>query len=84
MANFDDYAQKYQNIRMERQSGILQITFHTDGGSLQWGRVPHRELPHAFLDIGSDPDNRVVIMTGEGDAFSGPQAVDYKAISAAI
>ena len=74
MANFDDYAEKYQNIRMERQSGILQITFHTDGGPLQWGRVPHRELPRAFLDIGSDPENKVVIMTGEGDAFSGPQA----------
>ena len=26
----------------------------------------------AFYDVGSDPDNRVIIMTGTGDAFSGP------------
>jgi enoyl-CoA hydratase/carnithine racemase len=74
MASFNEYAQKYQTIRMERRDGILQLTFHTAGGSLQWGEAPHREFPQAFHDIGSDPENKVVIMTGTGDAFSGPQA----------
>ena len=72
MAKFQDYSQKYQCIRMVRQDGILEITFHTDGGPLQWGGVPHEEFPRAFYDIGSDSENRVVIMTGTGDAFSGP------------
>ena len=72
MAKFQDYSQKYQSIRMERQDGILEITFHTNGGPLQWGGLPHEEFPRAFYDIGSDPQNRVVIMTGTGDAFSGP------------
>lgn len=72
MASFDQYSQRYQNIRMERRNGILQMTFHSDGGSLQWGGVPHEEFPQAFHDIGSDPANRVVIMTGTGEAFSGP------------
>ena len=72
MANFQDYAQKYQSIRMERQNGILEISFHTGGGPLQWGGVPHEEFPRAFYDIGSDPANRVIIMTGTGDTFSGP------------
>lgn len=75
MARFAEYANKYQTIRMERRDGILQLTFHTDGGSLQWGLVPHREFTHAFADIGSDPDTKVVIMTGTGDDFSGPRAV---------
>ena len=44
MARFDEYATKYQTIRMERRNGILQITFHTNGGSLQWGLLPHREF----------------------------------------
>ena len=35
MARFDDYAQVYQTIRLERRQGILQITFHTNGGALQ-------------------------------------------------
>jgi enoyl-CoA hydratase/carnithine racemase len=74
MAQFDEYAQKYQTIHMERQNGILQITFHTNNGPLQWGEAPHREFPEAFRDIGSDPDTKVVIMTGTGDAFSGPRA----------
>jgi enoyl-CoA hydratase/carnithine racemase len=73
MAHFAEYATKYQTIRMERRNGILQITFHTNGGPLQWGLLPHREFTAAFADIGSDPDNQVVIMTGTGDEFSGPR-----------
>ena len=72
MATFDQYSDKYQSIRMERRNGILQMTFHTNGDSLQWGGIPHEELPRAFADIGSDRDNLVVIMTGTGDAFTGP------------
>src|SRR5262245_351209 len=74
MARFDEYAQAYQTIRMERRQGILLITFHTNGGPLQWGELPHGEFAQAFRDIGSDPDNKVVIMTGTGEAFSGPRA----------
>ena len=74
MAQFDEYANKYQYARMEREDGILQLTLHTDGGPLQWSMGPHGELPNVFADIGKDPDNKIVIMTGTGDAFSGPQA----------
>jgi hypothetical protein len=42
MARLADYAEKYQTIRMERRNGILQMTFHTDGHTLQWGELPHR------------------------------------------
>jgi enoyl-CoA hydratase/carnithine racemase len=72
MAELEQYADKYQNIHMERRDGILQLTFHTDGGPLRWGGVPHQEFPQAFADVGSDPENRVVIITGTGDSFSGP------------
>ncbi|MBI3247267.1 MAG: enoyl-CoA hydratase/isomerase family protein [Deltaproteobacteria bacterium] len=73
MAKFDDYANKYKTIRMERRNGILQMSFHTDGGPLRWGLQPHRDFTYAFADIGSDPDNQVIIMTGTGDEFSGPR-----------
>ncbi len=55
MALLDQYADKYQTIRMERRQGILQMTFHTNGGPLQWGGGPHSEFPQAFADVGSDP-----------------------------
>jgi enoyl-CoA hydratase/carnithine racemase len=74
MATLADYAEKYQTIRMERRNGILQLTLHTDGHTLQWGELPHREFPQAFHDIATDPDTKVVIMTGTGEAFSGPRA----------
>ncbi len=73
MVTFDQYAHKYQTVRMERRDGILQITLHTNGGPLQWGSLPHEELPQVFGDIGSDRENRVVIMTGTGNSFSGPR-----------
>jgi hypothetical protein len=45
MARFDDYATKYQTIRMERRDGIVQMTFHhrrrsAAMGSLAAWRVP--------------------------------------------
>jgi len=74
MSSFEDYANKYSSARMERRDGILQVTLHTEGKSLRWGFLPHGELPEAFHDIGSDRENRVVILTGAGEEFSGPRA----------
>jgi len=74
MSQLQDYANKYQTIRMERRDGILQMTLHTDGGPLRWGFLPHAELPAAFYDVGADRGNRVVILTGTGAEFSGPRA----------
>ncbi len=81
MARFEDYAQAYETVRMERRNGILQITLHTNGGVLQWGEVPHRELPQVFRDIGSDPETKVVILTGTGEMFSGPRATPDRKLS---
>lgn len=58
MTTLDQYKDKYENVRLDRRDGILQMTLHTNGDTLQWGAVPHRELPHAFADIGVDPENR--------------------------
>jgi enoyl-CoA hydratase/carnithine racemase len=69
MAQLEEYANKYDNIRMERRDGILQLTFHSEGDSLRWGLIPNREFGFAFADIGSDPENKVVIMTGTGEDF---------------
>jgi len=70
MIKFEDYANKYKHIRMERRNGILQISLHTNGGTLKWGAGPHEELGYCFTDIGSDPDNKVIIMTGTGEKFN--------------
>ena len=78
MARFEDYANTYKHIQMERRDGILQMRLHTDGGTLHWGEAPHAELGQCYYDVGSDPENRAVIVTGTGDYFNaryarGPQ-----------
>ena len=69
MARLEEYQNKYETVNFERRNGILQVTFHSHGGSLKWGGPAHREFGYAFADIGSDPENRVVILTGTGDDY---------------
>ena len=70
--DFEDYKDRYTTIKMRREGGVLEFTFHTDNGPLRWNRGPHYEFGHAFSDIQRDPENKVIIMTGTGDEFSGP------------
>ncbi|GJD52157.1 6-oxocamphor hydrolase [Methylobacterium crusticola] len=69
---FDTYKDRFQTIRMERQDGILEMHFHSDGGPLRWSLLAHNEFEAAFLEVGRDRGNEVVIMTGTGDEFCGP------------
>ncbi len=69
MRSFEEYAQAYEHVRMRREDGILELTLHSDGGSLHWGSRPHTELGYCFSDVGCDPDNKVIILTGAGDEF---------------
>ena len=74
MSRLIDYRERYETVRMHRDNGILELTFHSEGQSLQWGAKAHEELPNAFNDVATDPENLVVIMSGTGDEWSGPVA----------
>ena len=74
MAVLKDYAKKFETVKLERRKGILQVTLHTNGGPVRWGPVVQSELVDAFTQIGADRENRIVILTGCGDEFSGPRA----------
>jgi enoyl-CoA hydratase/carnithine racemase len=69
---FEEYAGKYENISMSRDDGVLEMVFGTGDGPLRWTHIggAHSEFAEAFADVARDPDNRVVIMTGTGEAFS--------------
>ena len=69
MTHLEEYSTKYQTIKMQRRDGILEVTLHNNGGALLWNESVHRELPYACTDISADPANKVVILTGTGDAF---------------
>src|SRR5712664_3747051 len=77
---FDSYRDKYENVRMKREDGILEVALHTRGGPLVFNGYVHEALVRAFRDIGDDPDNHVVILTGTGNEFCAqisPEGFDF-------
>ena len=72
MTTQPDYADRYEHIAMRREDGILEMRLHTAGNSLRWNIDVHGELERAFLDVGRDRANQVIILTGSGTEFSGP------------
>lgn len=67
--SLDDYAERYDNIALERTDGILEIRVHTEGKSLVWSAEAHHELGDCFLNVSADRDNKAVILTGTGENF---------------
>lgn len=81
MSRFDSYRNRYANARLTRSdTGVLEIALHTDGDKLVFNGHTHEQFVDLFHDIGSDPENRVVILTGSGDAFMdaiSPEGFDF-------
>jgi len=74
---FEDYANKYKHVKLDRRNGILQVTLHTGGKDLVWGAEPHDELSFLFGEIARDPENRVIILTGTGETFAANPAPSH-------
>jgi enoyl-CoA hydratase/carnithine racemase len=79
-ARFDNYRDNYENVRMKREDGVLEVALHTRGGPLVFNGYVHEVLVQAFRDIGDDPGNHVVILTGASDEFCAqisPEGFDF-------
>ena len=64
-----DYAEKYAHIfEFERTGGVLEARLQSNGGPMGptgWFNVWHQ----AWAEIGNDPENEVVIITGTGERW---------------
>jgi enoyl-CoA hydratase/carnithine racemase len=70
VTRFDAYRESFPNALLTRSGmGVLEVALHTDGGTLVFDGHTHEQFVDLFHAIGSDSDNRVVILTGSGDAF---------------
>ena len=70
MAGFDAYKEAFPHARLTRsQWGVLEVVLHTNGGTLVFNGYVHEEFVELFHQIGQDAGNRVVILTGAGEAF---------------
>ena len=63
---FEHYRQRYRNIKLQREDGILTMTLHTDGGAFVWSFEAHQEMGLCFAEVSGDRENKVVVMTGTG------------------
>ncbi len=81
MSRFEAYRDSFHNAHLARsKSGVLEAALHTDGGTLVFDGHVHEQFVDLFHTIGSDPDNRVVILTGTGQAFMesiSPEGFDF-------
>ena len=81
MSRFDAYREGFPNARLTRSAtGVLEVALHTNGGTLVFNGHTHEQFVDLFHAIGSDPDNRVVILTGSGGAFMetiSPEGFDF-------
>jgi enoyl-CoA hydratase/carnithine racemase len=70
MSRLNAYRDSFPNARLTRsKTGVLEVALHTDGRTLVFNGHTHEQFMDLFHAIGSDPENRVVILTGSGDAF---------------
>ncbi len=70
MAKFDGYKDRFPHARLTRSAqGVLEVVLHSGGGTLVFDGFVHEEFVDLFHQIGQDADNRVVILTGAGEAF---------------
>ena len=81
MTRFDSYRDAFPNARLSRKpNGVLEVALHTAGGKLVFDGHTHEQFVDLFHAIGEDRDNRVVILTGTGDAFMDsiiPEGFDF-------
>jgi enoyl-CoA hydratase/carnithine racemase len=81
MIKFDTYREAFPNARLSRKpNGVLEVALHTDGSKLVFNGHTHEQFVHLFHVIGEDHANRVVILTGSGDAFMdaiSPEGFDF-------
>ena len=81
MIRFDSYRDTFPNARLSRKpNGVLDVTLHSDGGKLVFDGHTHEQFVDLFHAVGEDRENRVVILTGTGDAFMdtiSPEGFDF-------
>ncbi|MBX9880431.1 MAG: enoyl-CoA hydratase/isomerase family protein [Sphingomonas sp.] len=81
MAKFATYQNAFPHAKLTRKdNGVLEIALHTSGSKLVFNGHTHEEFVELFHQVGEDRDNRVVILTGTGDAFMDaidPEGFDF-------
>ena len=61
---------KYETLRLDRSGALLTITLSRPEQRNAFSRTMHHELGRCLFELRHDHDIRLVVLTGEGRAFS--------------
>jgi enoyl-CoA hydratase/carnithine racemase len=69
-AALEEYAARYsEHLVVQRQGGIVEVRMHTGGEPAVYSRGMLNCWGQALCDIGRDPENEVLILTGTGSRW---------------
>lgn len=74
-----DYS-RYQRIRFERRGRVLTLALHRPDKPASLNAVDeamHREISQVFFDVALDDDADVIVITGDGNAFSSGGDIEW-------
>jgi hypothetical protein len=64
VTRFDAYHECFPSARLAcSETGVLEVALHIDGGALVLDGHTHEQFADFFHIIGSDGENRIVILT---------------------
>lgn len=70
---FEDYAEKYADyFAMTRRDSVIELRMHTDDGPARYSLGMHNAWGQAWAEVGNDPENEVLILTGTGEHWLAP------------
>jgi enoyl-CoA hydratase/carnithine racemase len=68
--DYDEYSVKYRDFFvMSRRDGIIELRMHRDDGPYFQTMASHNAWGQAWQEIGNDPLNQVLILTGTGEKW---------------
>lgn len=69
-SSFEQYKSSYEKfIALTRENGVIECRFHHEGGPAVHSWEAHHAWREAWIDIGRDRKNEVLIVTGTGDRW---------------
>lgn len=76
---FEIYSRKFAAFfHMERRDGIILVRMHDRGGSAKFDFAAHNAWGQAWHEIGNDPANEVMILTGTGEEWIGNHEMTFE------
>jgi enoyl-CoA hydratase len=78
MSSSAEWRSRYTRLEFtDHDNGVVLVTLNNPGKLNATDEQMHAELATVFVDLDRDPDVRVVVVTGEGKAFSAGGDLDW-------